>query len=231
MRRWWPKPRPRPYFVNCNCLNLFVCCFVFNCWRFSLILDDSIIFYIDCIADLSPLQTSCEPWKSLLVLASKKVWEVQCWSCWSLSRVPLFHGDPWSISHEVDGWIASDGHRRNLLGPFNVCGIGRRTSNLAAGTPSTSRCNANLSLVSAFVWSSNRLVGKWQLSALCRSGAVWQLFSASVRCCLYKLEHGQSLDPAPAEWLSGKYFAFLATLFSMFTLMYPVFRCIQSIQG
>ena len=36
------------------------------------------------------------------------------------------HGDPMdSISHEVDGWIASDGHRRNLLGPFNVCGIGR----------------------------------------------------------------------------------------------------------
>lgn len=24
----------------------------------------------------------------------------------------------------VDGWIKSDGHRRNLLGPFNVCGIG-----------------------------------------------------------------------------------------------------------
>ena len=24
----------------------------------------------------------------------------------------------------VDGWIASPGHRKNLLGPFNVCGIG-----------------------------------------------------------------------------------------------------------
>jgi len=28
----------------------------------------------------------------------------------------------------VDGWIASEGHRRNLLGPFNVCGIGWSTN-------------------------------------------------------------------------------------------------------
>ena len=31
---------------------------------------------------------------------------------------------PIHLDLEVDGWIASEGHRRNLLGPFNVCGIG-----------------------------------------------------------------------------------------------------------
>ena len=36
-----------------------------------------------------------------------------------------FHWGSQSIDgSEVDGWIASEGHRRNLLGPFNVCGIG-----------------------------------------------------------------------------------------------------------
>ena len=34
-----------------------------------------------------------------------------------------FHWGSQSIDgSEVDGWIASEGHRRNLLGPFNVCG-------------------------------------------------------------------------------------------------------------
>lgn len=44
-------------------------------------------------------------------MAEATVWGLE--SCFFFSR-----------GAEVDGWIKSEGHRRNLLGPFNVCGIG-----------------------------------------------------------------------------------------------------------
>lgn len=43
---------------------------------------------------------------------------------WRSSRFHWGSLDPSIDGSEVDGWIASEGHRRNLLGPFNVCGIG-----------------------------------------------------------------------------------------------------------
>ncbi|CAJ1337040.1 unnamed protein product [Effrenium voratum] len=47
--------------------------------------------------------------------------------CQALAEnLSVSEGYPYEVMAEatVDKWIASEGHRRNLLGPFNVCGIG-----------------------------------------------------------------------------------------------------------